>query len=241
MKYICPSLSGNCPVPYAVASLTINGGRYSVYPTAVLKSRKYWINDLCNFAPLPLYKGKPLPVIFAPVSKSTISYFFISSQCGTASLGSVGSFPPALTTILSAGVFPGGTLSDGRFGSFTNTSCNCFSTIASLSEIGCNDDLSVATSCFLFSASSFCPLAINCPISLEVLFTFACVLSNSSCNFFLSSSNKRISSTRFNSAKFLTANLCFTSSLLFLIYATCNINFQFVRSTPSERKGNCLL
>jgi len=43
-------------------------------------SRKKEIRALCSLAPLPLYTGKPAPVILLPNSKSIISYFLASSQ-----------------------------------------------------------------------------------------------------------------------------------------------------------------
>ena len=77
------------------------------------------------------------------------------------SVGKVGLVPPSRITILSSGVLPAGTLSDGRLGNKISLSCNCFSAMPSFSVIGCKEDLRAATSCFLFSASSFFPFAIN--------------------------------------------------------------------------------
>ena len=72
------------PVAKALASFTMCGGMISRYPAAMAWSRKKLINARCNFAPCPLYTGKPAPVTFTPRSMCRKPYSSPSSQCGFA-------------------------------------------------------------------------------------------------------------------------------------------------------------
>ena len=76
--------------------------------------------------------------------------------------------------------------------------------------------------------------AINAPISLDVLLTFAWLLSKSDCSFFLSSSNAIIVSTNCSSAKYFTANFSFTPSGFCLNTCTCNMLISICRKDKGE-------
>ncbi len=73
-KYICPSLSGNCPVPYADCSFTIKGGTTSKYPACTARSKKKEAKARCKRAPFPKNTGNPAPVSCTPNSKLTKLY-----------------------------------------------------------------------------------------------------------------------------------------------------------------------
>ena len=113
---------------------------------------------LCRRAPIPIYTGKPAPVIFTPRSKSIRLYFFASSQCGSFASAFSGlrvqlptvsvpshSFRLLFTTILSSAATPSGTSSYGMFGIVQSSSLVCLSA----SSIACSMALS-----WLFSTAT---------------------------------------------------------------------------------------
>ena len=52
----------------------------NVYPLLRASSRKKFMSARCKRAPIPVYTGKPAPVILTPRSKSMRLYFFANSQ-----------------------------------------------------------------------------------------------------------------------------------------------------------------
>ena len=181
----------------------------------------------CSLAPLPLYKGNPLPVSLAPVSKSMISRSLMSSQCGLALVGKSGFFPPSRTTSLSSALVPDFTLAAGRLGNCSNNSCrpssSCCTSCSSLA-ISC---LLSAMVVFCVSASSFLPSFINWPISLLAAFCLAFSSSMANNAFLRASSSSTSSSTKPTCRKLRNSRRSFTKSVFsrsILISSMC-INF----------------
>ena len=167
---------------------------------------------LWSLAPLPLYTGKPAPVIFTPRSKSMMSYFFASSQCGRAFSGRFGSGPPIFTTRLSSAPFPSGTRSQGRLGRRTMASSSSFWFSAARARSSPERALSDATSAFAASASALRPCFRRAPIFSAAFFCWPSRLSDSCWQALRLSSSAITFSTSARASKFFLASFRTTSS-----------------------------
>ena len=141
-------------------------------------SRKKASKARCKRAILPIYIGKPAPVILTPRSKSMRLYFLQRSQWHKASSGSCGITPPSFTTTLSLASFPSGTSSAGMLGMLHNKTVNSCSASA-MSVCNClSFSLYTATLAFTSSASCVLPSFISMPICFDMLFASCLFLSN---------------------------------------------------------------
>ena len=179
------------------------------------------INARCSRAPRPLYRGKPAPVIFTPVSKSIKSYFLASSQWGRSFSCFWGMLSTILTISLSASDFPLATEAWGILGRRSKMSVNSLLTSVRRLFNPAIADFRSAVSWRAFSAASFCPDCISLPISLAMIFILACLASASCCKDLRWLSRAMIFSTDSRASKFFTARRSMTVSLFSWI------NFRF--------------
>ena len=204
----------------------------SRYPAFVLTSRKKLIRALWRRAPLPLYTGKPAPVSLTPRSKSIISRFLASSQCGRAFCPRSGISLPIFTTTLSSEFFPSGTRSHGMFGSSTisELSSELFAWDFSSRVLDCS--LRETTSFLTASASSFFPCFIRAPICEAILFCCARQASSSDCRALLLLSSSFILVTISRASKCLTASFLMTYSGSSRSSLRVNIIIRYLNCCP---------
>ena len=172
---------------------------------------------------MPLYTGKPAPVIFTPSSKSIKSYFFANSQCGKAPSTSFGISPSLKISSLSFSSVPAGTKSFGILGIVKRSFCN-FSRVlfkVSLSSF----DSSFNCDVFSFKRVAFCasPFLYSRPISLENELDCARVSSSLACVAFRNSSVCKTSLKIIDASKPLFESAWMNFSLFSRISFTCNI------------------
>ncbi len=179
----------------------------------MFSSKKKLIRARCSFAPLPLYTGKPLPVIFTPSSKSIMSNSLANSQCGLAFFASSGIVPPERTSWLSSAVFPLGTELCGRLGIFISVEFSSASTSAMFWLNVFESSLRLATFSFAALASSVFPCLKSKPISFDRAFCSASNASSLPCIVFLWLSSSITLSISTLASKFFTSRREITSIL----------------------------
>ena len=115
--YISSSNFGSCPVVRALSLLTKNGGNTSLYPfSSVWTSNMKLIKLRSNFAPLPIYSGKPDPESLDALLKSSRPKASPNSRWSFSSNSYFGFSIHSRTNLLSDESFPLGTDSCGMFG-----------------------------------------------------------------------------------------------------------------------------